>query len=332
MTHPYPLTIVEEHTEPTDLEPLIENLHEAISVKAEELHVPPIDLTVVLSGDLAASVIKRGETDFQPERLLGAVVRGKTLPRDWEHTAVDLVLDASLIHDRSAYELFSFIFVLVHEYAHALIGRLRAADRPRPEPLTRAQSPAEAGAALAIVAADEYRADLFANDILRSVTYSVDGGEQQPVTLDTVHGDIYRTHFGKALDEIVYPGWPDVVEAYRHYEITLEELQATLFRQSEEVVTLLAHAEACEQASGRLPVLTNLSAHPGVRLYLADAWTPIRRLLDGAVIPAADAFAAADRAIRAAGDGFVDMWAKLGVTGEITPDGGLYLHVTDPVR
>jgi hypothetical protein len=94
MTDPYSLTIIEEHTEPTTLTDLVEQIHPILTDRAQQLEVPPFHLTVVLSGNLTASVIQRGEVDSQPERV-GGVVHGKTLNRTDDYAEVDMVLDAT---------------------------------------------------------------------------------------------------------------------------------------------------------------------------------------------------------------------------------------------
>lgn len=60
---------------------------------------------------------------------------------------------------------------------------------------------------------------------------------------------------------------------------------------------------------------------------------PVRAVLDEIpLMPSLDEFAEVDTAIQEAGSGFVEMFDRLGVRGEVTQSGELYLHVAEPAR
>ena len=96
-----------------------------ICVVAEELDVPQMHLTVVLTSDITASIRAHSEIerDFTPERS-GGIVKGKTidLVRDFSKTVI--VLDTGDTTVEEELDQVEFLHVLVHEYGHALIGRL----------------------------------------------------------------------------------------------------------------------------------------------------------------------------------------------------------------
>lgn len=93
MSATYPLTVIEEHGARPGLTGFVESVHEMISAIADEVDVPSTELTVVLTGDITASVRARSETEknFTPERS-GGIVTGKTisLVRDFSETAIVL--------------------------------------------------------------------------------------------------------------------------------------------------------------------------------------------------------------------------------------------------
>ena len=187
---------------------------------------------------------------------------------------------------------------------------------------------------LACEAGDEYRCERFAHSLLRPrLRATVDGVDVPASHLFAPLAEPVVEEFGRTLDEVVHPGWPDLVQRYRIGEISIEDLYWQLGAQIVGVFKLLARAEAAAVASGVESVLTTYSWHPGLDLYLRDAWCRLHKLLDsGEPIPHTSKFGQADRELQAAGSGIVDMWAKLGVRGELTPDDNLYLHVEEPLR
>lgn len=331
MTSDFPLMIRHEHTDDPGLDGLVEQAHALLIDYAHELDVAPFDLAVILSGDITTTITNLGEAAFTPERVGGTVV-GKTLPRTRDYAQVDIVLDANIGED-SPLQVVEAVMFLAHEYAHVFIGRLRAKAGTRPAPPVRLQTPSEIAAILAYEAADEYRCDLFANSVLDRLTITVDDGEPQPVTLATLRGGDYFDELAQAHDQIIYPGWADLVDAYRREEIDPLDMFFTLVQQSGSVLKLLAHADATACSAGLPPILDGGSNLRGLGLYVAEAWPTIQRLLEAESqpIPTSQDFEAADRAIQAAGAGIERMWEKLGITW--TPDtDGYSLHVRVPMR
>jgi hypothetical protein len=51
-------------------------VHGLMAGLMEKLHVPDIELSIVLTGDITASIRQRGEESFRPQRI-GGQVTGK---------------------------------------------------------------------------------------------------------------------------------------------------------------------------------------------------------------------------------------------------------------
>lgn len=331
MSAAYPLTVIEEHGARPCLTGFIEDVHAVIRVVAETLDVPEMELTVVLTGDITASVRAHSqiERDFTAERS-GGIVKGKTisLVRDYSETVI--VLDTSDMAVEEELDQAELLHLVVHEYGHALIGRLRSAAGTRPPKTARDKTPEEAAAIWAYEAADEFRCDLFSNALMgRFATVTPGGGgEDRPFTLADLLGEGYRDAFAGLLDD-VHPGWADLVHSYRTHQIGLDEMCGRLIFGTGEVLKLIAHADAVEEAGGNAPLLTGYEYHLAVQRLLGPVWMPIREVLDTTpTLPPLADFAAADRAIQDCGRHIAAMWASLGVTGHLTEDDQLYISVS----
>ncbi|MFJ8955346.1 hypothetical protein ACIRO1_35180 [Streptomyces sp. NPDC102381] len=308
-------------------------MYAEVAAVPDELGMPAMDLSVVLTGDVIASIRQRGERGFQPERL-GGTVAGKTLALAPDYSRTAVVLDtgpADADLHGGDFDPLMLVHVLGHELGHAFLGRLRAAAGTIPIPAQRTQTPEEAAAILAYHAADEYRCNLFSNLLLTStLSLPVDesSGQRRPLHLGDVFEDGYRVAFAEALDS-VHPGWPDLIRRYRHREIGLEDMFGLLVRETEAMLILVAHADAVEQAAGHAPLLAGHAAHPGVRDVLALAWNPLRAVLDHAQpMPSSADFTDVDRALQDCGRHIAEVWASLGVRGHLTDDEELYLTVS----
>ncbi|MFC9797795.1 hypothetical protein ACFWGE_10695 [Streptomyces bacillaris] len=322
------MTVIEEHAARPGLSPYVENVYAVVADVPAELGMPAMDLSVVLTGDLTASIRQRGERDFQPERT-GGIVTGKTigLRRDFSQTVILLNTAPA---DADDFDPLEFVHLLSHEFCHAFLGRLRAAAGTRPARPVRVQTPAEAAAILAYEAADEYRCDLFSNRVLAttlSVPVDEAADQHRPLHLGDVFEDGYRTAFARVLDS-VHPGWPDLIRSYQHHEITLEDMFGRLVKETESMLILVAHADAVEQAAGHRPLLADFTDRPGPHGLLASAWNPLRAVLDRTqLIPPLSDFADVDRALQDCGRHITRMWATLGVSGFLTDDDELYITV-----
>ncbi|MER7362642.1 hypothetical protein [Nonomuraea wenchangensis] len=322
----YQLTIARECNPRLDYAPAIERIHSLLSVRAEAQGVPSFHLSVILSGDITASIARLGESDFQPERL-GGRVAGKTIALRRDYSDVAIVLDSSAEMD-----VLDIVHLTAHEYGHVLLGRLRAAAGTRPAIPIRPQSPQEIAAILAYEAADEYRCDLLSNEILGTVTIGK-GSEARPVNLGDAFTDGYFEALVATIDNRVHPGWPDLVDAYRCWEIDLEAMFTRVVSETDQLMKLIAHAEGVARGSGQDPVLDRLRTRPAVQLYLAEAWNPVRHILENTdIIPSSTDFREVDYKLQREGRGVISMWRRLGIHGRLTENDEVQLDIRAPVR
>ncbi|WP_032769862.1 hypothetical protein [Streptomyces sp. CNS654] len=325
----YALTVLEEHGARSGLVEFIEAVHAGMSKVADECGVPEMELTVVLTGDITASIRAHSEIErnFSPERS-GGVVKGKTIGvvRDFSETVI--VLDAGAENAEEDLDEAELLHLVVHEYGHALIGRLRADAGTRPPKTSRAKTPEEVAAIWAYEAADEFRCDLISNTLLGMFATVPEGsGESRPFTLADLVGEGYREAFAGLLDQ-VHPGWPDRVFAYQTHQISLDEMYEGLLLGTGGILKLVAHADAVEEAGGNAPLLTGFADHLAVRKTLGPVWGPIRKVLDSTpILPSLDEFAAVDQAIQGCGKHMVAMWQSLGVSASLTQNDELHVTV-----
>ncbi|GAA4947275.1 hypothetical protein GCM10023205_03950 [Yinghuangia aomiensis] len=329
MTTPFAVQIVEERNPKPGLITAVEHVQDVVWAIAAECDVPSFSLTVVLTGDITASVQRYGEPGFQPERL-GGTVAGKTLPQRRDFTDTVIVVG---VPDNDDFDLLNFLHITAHEHGHLLLSRLRADTGTRPPRPTRPQTFTEMARILAYEAADEYRCNILSNDVLGTTLITTDGGRRPLHLGDLFEGDYHQAYL-KALDSTVYPGWPDLVDAYRTHELTLEDMVNRLIGSTDQVLKLAAHTTSVDHARGALLAPDAPEhGHRAVSRYLGPAWYPIRDLLRANPgIPHRNDFARIDRDIQSAGERIADMWARLGVSALRTADDGLDVTVTAPSR
>lgn len=124
------------------------------------------------------------------------------------------------------------------------------------------------------IIADEYRADYLASVMLGQFgVASNSDGEREPLHAGHVFGETHFQRFTEVLDSHIWPGWPDLVMDYRNGRVELEVMWSRVVSQTEQTLTLLAHAQATgdvAKASGPLDGAN--AAHPGVTHYLQPVW------------------------------------------------------------
>lgn len=323
MSNLFPVLVVEEHSPDRGLVPIdLEMLCAALAKRADALSVPSFSVTVVLTGDLTSSVVARGEAGFHVERLGGAV-QGKTLPTTPDFANVTIVLDAARTDEDVPEALLRSLMrirISIHEYGHAMLGRLRATARTRPVRSGKIQTPSEAAAIMAYQAGDEYWCDRFADDVLCGMSLRLGGEERLSLGEFDLIGDGYRDELVAALDTVVHPGWVDLVSAYRRHEVDLVLMYNRLLRETEQVLNLIAHADANAARQGG-SIVDDLSGHPAFDLHVAPVWSLVREVLQRTdPIPSLAVFPEADRAVQAAGQRILEMWDSLDVRGSLVEE------------
>ncbi len=331
MLDDYPLTVAEEHGARSALADQLHKVHAALVAVVEVWAVPPFELTIVLSGDLAASIADR-EDGFTPERLGGGTVGGKTIAVERDYSVTEMFIGASA---GRGFDPLEWIHTVFHEYGHVVLGRLRAAAGTRPPFLTRDQTLPEIAAILAYEAADEYRCELLSDHLMRAFqqTGFLRSDAEVTINLELLMQDRPRTVVADLLDSAVHPGWADLVESYLDGGTDIFTMFHRLVAETGHVLKLLGYADALERTADRGRILDHFADHPGVSLYLAPAWNPIADMLeDTPFIPVLSEFSDVDLRLQNLGQGILDTWETLGITGYLTAADTLELEVETPHR
>ncbi|MFD8439981.1 hypothetical protein ACFV2I_33440 [Streptomyces microflavus] len=330
MVDDYPLVVTEEHDARRGLADQLRVIHAALASAAADIwQVPSFELTIVLSGDLSASIEDR-EAGFTPERLGGGTVGGKTIPVHRDYSVVEMFVGAPA---GDGFDQLEWIHTVLHEYGHVVLGRLRAAAGTRPPYPTRDQTLPEMAAILAYEAADEYRCELLSDSLMKGLQQTGVFRSSASLTLELLVQERYSSTLTDLLASVVHPGWPDLVNSYLEGNIDIVTMLNQLVTETGHVLKVLGYADALERAAGRSHTLDHSLEHPGASLYLAPAWGPIVELLENAnSIPALSEFADVDTRLQALGQGIVDMWETLGITGYLTAGNSLAVDVESPLR
>ena len=299
----------------------------------------PARLTVILADDFTGEVDRRmaaapGTPPFSTDRV-GGTVAAKNLPVPGDPDAGYIVVNAGSFDyaDTSCGGQLVGAYAMTHELFHPPLTWTRNASGALDGYTGPASTPAECARAILRTISDEFRADLLASQALRALAR---GDVGQLRLADGREQWLHEQHIeslNEALDDVIHPGWPDTVLSYRTYDIDLETMWRTIVSQTEQALTLLAHADASAINAGHPFALTgNRAEHLGTTTYLADVWHPIRDfLIAKPVLPGLAHFADIERDLLAIGEpAIMSMWGKLGLTFEETGGGGFHLHVTDP--
>jgi len=289
-----------------------------------------------LQREIASERGSAGLPVFTPERL-GGIVAGKTLARALDYQDVTIVLNGNLIDWSNPQGQVSGLAILAHELGHVAIGRARYASGVlEGEPPPPSVTGTEAARSLARITCDEFRADLIATSALgTAASVPLDDGSTRPATIYDLVGSRHSDCLRDVLAEEVYPGWPDTVDAYRTYQIDLEELIRRITLSTESVLSIVAHAEA-HAFAGRVdrPLQAN-SELRGAELYVAPAWDRLLAIL--ARRPPVPTTLSEVRALEdhIASEGtaaILQMWKRLGLTVEEHGNRRWAMRVSEPMR
>ena len=179
-------------------------------------------------------------------------------------------------------------------------------------------------------AADEYRADVLAAVVLRLMTH------EDPRALE--FDDVRRMwnaeqHFASltaVLNDVVHPAWSETVEQVRVGVLDASSAWGVIVTQTDQLLTLLAHADAAAGMADQPRVLTGpLAMHVAVDEHVRDAWMPILAHLSTHVMPTGlPGFAADEHDLLLIGEDSVGcMWDLLGLKYNQDTAGSLSLFV-----
>lgn len=299
----------------------------------------PQTLLLVLADDFIGQVTTRSagkEASFTLDRV-GGVVSGKNLDHPTDASIGQVILNANAFDyaDSQTGGQLLGAYVLAHELWHPPLTWTRHAATGRT--LITGQTPDQAARAMARVLGDEYRADILASIVLNALAGPEPQHREPGAWRDAWLAGAHVESLREALTTTVHPGWADTIEAYRDHRIDLMTMWNTILRQTHELLTLLAHAEAASTNADHPPVLAgDLAGLPGNQLYVNDLWEPIASILRRqTLLPGVDDYAVLENELATVTETAVmTMWESLGLTfDDIDHDtGDYYIHVTDPVR
>ena len=320
-------------------ESLCTALHTATILLLRRSRVRGFSLRMIVTSDLAAEIERLrpspagSASHFTATRLSGTVV-AKTLCPDAAGEPYCVVVDDALWSDACGEDLAAGIATLAHELAHCAIERVREASGCvlLADGLTIGEV-----AAQEIVRAtlDEYRADLIEDLFLQAMATATEDGEAEPLRLHHVHGRGFADGLGAVLTGEVSSGWPDRVQAFRDWQVPLEEMWPGLVRSTWEVFVTIAHAGSVARTAGAPdPLDGEFASRPGVMLYLWEPWYCLRQIAD-AFRPVCSASAQAKLEARAFSEGvdaLLRMWGRLGLSFTRNDDGSTTIEVAEPLR
>lgn len=315
-------------------------LHGAILGVLRRKRVRGFSARVVLTGDIVATVRRLrppAEEDsrmFTAERL-GGTVMGKILPSTADGSPFTIILSDAVWLEDNAEATAHGASIIAHELGHCVVESCRRASgyTPSMTDLTMGESVAReiAGDAL-----EEYRVGQIENAVLGAVGTSGKGDDAVPLALRHLYGDDYVHALGEILTGVVYPGWPDRVQTYRDWKISMEDMWEGLARSAWEAFVLIAHAAAVALSADEPDPITEgeFADAPAVSLYLDEPWECIRDIADSVSVlctPAASA-KMEERVYTEGVDAVLAMFGELGLRFALLPGGRHHLAVTAPAR
>jgi len=236
------------------------------------------------------------------------------------------VLPAALVVPDQGVEAALAVFIIGHEFAHGVVGQLRAASGDQLKP---AWLPRPIAQWLARHALDEYLADRLAEVSLSVTVSAIDhagvpmqvssgllgghAGDSAAAAEDGLHAIAKRIHQYR-LDGELTPMWTEVVELTSQVFITLAHAQAELDEMS---------------ASGPASAYEPAPTHPPNPLH--DAWSEFVAALEAfPFLPTRDEYRHHEAAFLDHGaPAVIDFWAALGLTFE-TEGEGFHISVAPP--
>jgi hypothetical protein len=269
-------------------------------------------------------------------KRLGGQVLAKNIPLSADGSVVEIIFDgSSWPASPTPWDQVNLAFFITHELTHPILSRLRHMSGALDGVPFPSQTPTECARSLVRGAIDELRCDLVADGLIRVYAASTPSGQHDQLGLPELYGGVYAGQLAEILGTHVYPGWPDLVDAYRHSRLTLDEMWWRLVSETDQAVTLLAHAQAEASAAHTFDPFHRADIdHPGIALYLGPAWDRVTEPLSGLpAIPHLSDFAQAEADLCLAGEeAILTLWQKLGITVEDYPDRSFHLQVEAPMR
>lgn len=318
-----------------------------LAVIAESLDAPPVAVTTLVAGDFRAEVERAwAESDalegnagqrYTADRVGGGIAVAKSIPMARDRSQFRVVIDGAHLREPfDPHESAYVITLIAHELAHPLLDRLRWASGAMAEVFLPSHTPSELARSISRSALDELRADFVAGIVLgQMVSVTQQDGAPRSMTIADVVGEEQRLSVGEVLDDVVHPGWPDLVQSYRTHQIDLQRMWSTLVGQTEQVMILLAHVEAQALGTSRPgPLESEFANHQGARLYLGPTWRKILGAGGQSLLPGLSEFREREYVLLREGEAaIIQMWGALGLTFEdLAEPRTFYIHIGKPTH
>jgi len=300
------------------------------------------DAELILTDDFLHTVRTVGKDEtYSGRRTVGQAV-GICIPKDETYTQATLIFDAlswawKLAETSPKNTLGAQmvqVHLIAHELAHSLLGRIRSLGGVPKIDREAIATTSQLTHNITQTLVDEYRADRFADLVVRSVMQQVVGIECALGSWDTV-GAIYLPSLIETLGE-AYPRWPDTVQRYREHKMGLEAMFQEVATSVKDSLLILMHTQALADAAGQEELLEgeSVSELRAVRLYLLRPWVVFMKVVRQApIIPSVDAVGTDDTTLAIAGEKALrEIWSALGLTLEDYPDAGYAIWVKEPLR
>jgi len=330
----FPLSVratLEDEEEADRFGQLASRVHAAFVPFAQERGCPPVAIEAVLAVDFLREVREAladanddAADTFKVERV-GGTVAAKNVALDSDGEVVRVIFDAQLCTNATTAGVAWAVNLIAHEFAHPFLSRMRASSGALEGVPNPSLTPTQMARSICRTAADEYRADSLA-DLVLGVVISVTNSQG---TEALRYGDLTQGSYGEtvaeALSTAVWPTLPELVMSYRIHAVDLMSMWNRVVQTTDQVFTLLAHAEAEAHSLGLDgPLEAGSATHPASQFLLRDAWLPVAAMLkEQELLPAVADWREAEEQLLDVGEACLfEMWQRLGLrpTDE-RPDG-----------
>jgi hypothetical protein len=306
-----------------DFEALVGSVWKAFEELGTQRGIESVEVLAVLADNFETEVRRlerplEGAPPFSAERL-GGTVKGKNLPLEDDQSRVAVVFDAETwVAHPSPEGKLAEVHLICHELAHILIERGRHLAGVYDGVHFPSITSGEIARSQSLIVAGEYRADLLAEEVVRSMASVTVDGEERPIGT----WELLEQNYSEALVQMLegaYPAWPDLVDDYREWRITLEQLWGDVVDRVHQTLTFLIHAEALAEAAGvSAPSESGrLVSLPVMRLYISKPWrdfVAVVRTLP--LLPSVPETLDFERRVREAGESTIrEIWRRLGIEG-----------------
>jgi hypothetical protein len=348
MDSPHKLRIMIDGKKPTDADEHFTNIakfsHDLFFNRFDTGELESTTVVVNLCSDFVAAVQETqtrtdlGDTGTYTVERFGGEVAGKCIQMNQSATSFEIIYNRKAWLESDGQDLAAVINarLVMHELAHALIGRVRHQSGAMEGVIIPSKLPSEFARSIARITAEEFWVDWITGTAIGAMgTVSDENGDTIPLAPQHLYGGVmYITQIEEILNKHIYPGWRDEVESYRNYRSTLDDMWSKLVDQTSQVFTLLAHAEAEQLFLDDSGALSSYSDHRAVELYLGPAWSSLSKVMkERPLAPLLSNFREIENKIVVAGeDALIKMWGKLGLSFDERDDRTFALWVDEPQK